>query len=94
MLNISVYAMSNHLSFRYFKTSPEIIQLAVMLYVRFPLSLRNVEDLLHERGVDVSYESVRYWWHRFGSQFASQIKKRRAGECSPVIGNGTWMKSL
>ena len=36
-----------------------------MLYVRFPLSLRNVEDLLHERGVDVSYESIRYWWHRF-----------------------------
>ena len=50
-----------------------------MLYVRFPLSLRNVEDLLHEQGVDVSYESVRYWWHRFGSQFANQIKKRRAG---------------
>ena len=50
-----------------------------MLYVRFPLSLRNVEDLLHERGVDVSYESVRYWWHRFGAQFASQIKKRRVG---------------
>ena len=50
-----------------------------MLYVRFPLSLRNVEDLLHERGVDVSYESVWNWWHRFGSQFASQIKKRRAG---------------
>ena len=39
------------LSFCYFKTSPKIIQLAVMLYVRFPLSLRNVEDLLHERGV-------------------------------------------
>ena len=36
--------------FRYFKTSPEIIRLAVMLYIRFPLSLRNVEDLLHERG--------------------------------------------
>ena len=79
MLNISVWAMSNPLSFRYFKTSPEIIQLAVMLYVRFPLSLRNVEDLLHERGVDVSYESVRYWWHGFGAQLASQIKKRRAG---------------
>ena len=71
--------MPNPLSFRYFKTSAEIIQLAVMLYVRFPLSLRNVEDLLHERGVDLSHESVRYWWHRFGSQFASQIKKRRAG---------------
>ena len=49
--------MTEHISFRYFKTSPEIIQLAVMLYVRFLLSLRNVEDLLHERGVDVSYES-------------------------------------
>ena len=70
--------MPNKLLFCYFKTSPEIIQLAVMLYVRFPLSLRNVEDLLHERGVDVSYESVRYWWHRFGSQFESKIKKRRA----------------
>ena len=58
--------MPNPVSFRYFKISPEIIQLAVMLYVRFPLSLRNAEDLLHERGVDVSYEPVRYWWHRFG----------------------------
>ena len=51
--------MHNAVSFRYFKTSPEIIHLAVMLYVSFPLSLRNVEDLLHERGVDVSYETVR-----------------------------------
>jgi len=72
---LSCSAMSNPVSFRYFKTSPEIIQLAVMLYVRFPLSLRNVEDLLHERGEDISYESVRHWWHRFGSQFARQIKK-------------------
>ena len=62
--------MTKHSPFRYFKTSPEVIRLAVMMYVRFPLSLRNVEDLLHERGVDVSYEPVRYWWHRFGSQFA------------------------
>ena len=76
---LSHFAMLNPVSFRYFKTSPEIIQLAVMLYVRFPLSLRNVEDLVDEPGVDVSYESVRYWWHRFGSQFASQIKKRREG---------------
>jgi putative transposase len=43
---------------RYFKTSPEIIRLAVMHYVRFPLSLRNVEDLLHERCVDVSHEAA------------------------------------
>ena len=44
--------MIKHSPFRYFKTSPEIIRLAVILYVRFPLSLRNVEDLLHERGID------------------------------------------
>ena len=62
--------MQNPVSFRHFKTSPEIIQLAVMLYVSFRLSLRNVEDLLHERGVDVSYESVQYWWHRFGRKFS------------------------
>lgn len=47
------------------------------MYVRFPLSLRNVENLLHERGIDVSHESVRYWWHRFGPLFASEIRKRR-----------------
>ena len=63
--------MPKLVSFRYFKTSPEIIQLAVMLYVRFPLSLRNLEDLLHESGVDVSYETIRYWWNRVGAQFAS-----------------------
>jgi putative transposase len=67
--------MPKPVSFHYFKTSPEIIQLAVMLYLRFALSLRDVEDLLYERVVDVSYEAVRYWWHRFGSQFARQIKK-------------------
>ena len=63
--------------FKWFKTSPEIIRLAVMLYVRFPLSLRNVEDLLHERGVEISHETVRFWWHRFGPLFASEIRKRR-----------------
>jgi len=64
--------------FRYFKTSPEIIHLAVMLYVRFPLSLRNVEDLLHERGVETSHETVRFWWNRFGPMFAAEIRKKRA----------------
>lgn len=63
--------------FRHFKTSPDIIRLAVILYVRFPLSLRNVEGLLHERGIDVSHEAVRFWWHRFGPMFASEIRKRR-----------------
>ncbi len=64
--------------FRYFKTSPEIIRLAVMMYVRFPLSLRQVEDLLHERGIDISYEAVRFWWNRFGPIFASEIRKKRS----------------
>ncbi|KDA04219.1 ISHne6, transposase [Hyphomonas oceanitis SCH89] len=53
--------------FRYFKTSPEIIQLGVMMYVRFPLSLRNFEDLLHDRCIDVCHESVRLWVDRFGT---------------------------
>lgn len=63
--------------FRYFKTSRGIIRLAVMLYVQFPLLLRNIEELLHERSIDVSHEAVRYWWHRFGPMFASDIRKRR-----------------
>ena len=52
--------------FRYFNTSPAVIRLAVMMYIRFPLSLRNVEDLLHERGIDVTYETVPFWWTRLG----------------------------
>ncbi|WP_367648709.1 hypothetical protein [Ruegeria arenilitoris] len=64
-------------SFKYFETSREIIRLAVMLYIWFPLSLRNVEDLLHERGIDVSHETVRYWWNRFGPVFASEIRRKR-----------------
>ncbi len=67
--------MSN--PFRYFKTSPEIIRLVVMLYVRFPLSLRNVEDLLHERGIEVSHETIRVWWNRFGPMFAAEIRRKR-----------------
>ena len=46
--------MPQHSPFRCFETSPEIIRLAVMLYVRFQLSLRNVEDLLQERGIEIS----------------------------------------
>ena len=63
--------------FRYFKTSPEIIRLAVMMYVRFPLSLRDVENLLHERGIEVSHETIRFWWNRFGPIFAAEIRKKR-----------------
>ena len=52
--------MTQRSPFRYFKTSPDIIRLAVMLYVRFPLTLRNVEAVLHERGIDISHETVRF----------------------------------
>ena len=69
--------MKKHSPFRYFKTSPEIIRLAVMLYIRFPLSLRNVEDLLHERGIEISHETVRFWWNRFGPMLAAEIRRRR-----------------
>ena len=65
-------------SFRYFKTSPEVIQLSVMMYVRFPLSLRNVEDLLRERGIDICHETVPHWVDRFGTYFAHKIRKRRS----------------
>ena len=64
--------------FRYFKTSPEIIRLAVMIYIRFPLSLRQVEDLLHERGIDICHETVRAWWNRFGPLFAADIDTKRS----------------
>ncbi len=63
--------------FKYFRTSREIIRLAVMMYIHFAPSLRNVENLLHERGVDISHETVRFWAHRFGPLFAAEIRNRR-----------------
>jgi putative transposase len=63
--------------FRWFDSSPEVIRLVVMMYVRYPLSLRNVEDLLFERGIDICHETVRLWWTRFGPMFAGEIRRRR-----------------
>ena len=63
--------------FRYFDSSPEVIRLVVMMYVRYPLSLRNVEDLLSERGIDICHETVRLWWNRFGPMFAAEIRRKR-----------------
>lgn len=73
--------------FRYFNSSPEIIRLAVLMYVRFPLSLRNVEDLLFERGVDICHETVRMWWNRFGPMFAADIRRQRV---SRMKGSRHW----
>ena len=64
--------------FRYFNSSPEVIRLVVMMYVKYPLSLRNVEDLLFERGIDVCHETVRLWWNRFGPMFVAEIKRKRS----------------
>src|SRR5664279_1688565 len=63
--------------FRYFDSSPEVIRLVVMMYVRYPLSLRNVEDLLFERGIDSCHETVRHWWNRFGPMFAAEVRRKR-----------------
>ena len=63
--------------FRYFNSSPEVIRLVVMMYVKYPLSLRNVEDLLFERGIDICHETVRMWWNRFGPLFAGDIRRQR-----------------
>ena len=66
-----------HNPFRYFNSSPEVIRLAVMMYIRYPLSLRQIEDLLFERGIEICHETVRFWWNRFGPMFAAEIRKRR-----------------
>lgn len=73
---------------RYFKHPDAVIRLAVWLYVRYPLSLRQVEEQLSERGFDVNYETIRRWWNRFGPELAAEIRSRRrsAGEVS----NWSW----
>ncbi len=58
---------------------PEIIQHAVWLYYRFNLSSRDIEDLLAERGIAVSYESIRLWCIKFGTKFARRLKHRHRG---------------
>ena len=66
-----------HDPFRWFDSSPEVIRLVVMMYVKYPLSLRNVEDLLYESGIDICHETVRQWWNRFGPMFAAEIRRKR-----------------
>ncbi len=54
----------------------------MMMYIRYPLSLRQVEDILFERGIDICHKTVRYWWNRFGPMFAREIRKRRVHHLS------------
>jgi len=72
------------ISYRGYRFPPEIIHQAIWLYLRFTLSLRDVEDLLAERGVAVSYETVRRWVNHFGPMIAADLRKRR------LKPHGTW----
>jgi putative transposase len=63
--------------------------LVAMMYVRFPLSLRNVEDLLFELGIDICHETVRLWWNRFGPLFAADIRRQRV-VCMRGIRHWRW----
>ncbi len=66
------------INFKYYKHNPSIIQLAVLLYIRYPLSLRQIEDMLFERGITITHETIRLWWNKFGPAFAKLIRKKRA----------------
>jgi transposase-like protein len=65
------------ISYRRHRFPPSIIQHAIWLYLRFTLSYRDVEDLLVERGLDISYETVRRWVLKFGSLIARKLRQRR-----------------
>jgi putative transposase len=65
------------ISYKGYRFPPEIIQQAIWLYLRFTLSFRDVEDLLAERGIMVSYETVRRWVNHFGPKIAADSRKRR-----------------
>ena len=69
--------MSQPPSYRGYRFPPEIISRAVWLYHRFGLSFRDVEDLLAERGVSVTYESIRQWCLTFGLDYARRLRRRR-----------------
>lgn len=65
------------ISYARYRFPPAIIQHAVWLYLRFTLSYRDIEDLLAERGLDISYETVRRWVAKFGPLFARELRRRR-----------------
>ena len=65
------------ISFKRHRFPPDIIRLGIWLYYRFTLSFRDVEELLAERGIDASYETVRCWANKFGPAIAANIRRRR-----------------
>ena len=79
------------ISYSGYRFPPAIIQQAIWLYLRFTLSLRDVEDLLAERGIAVSYESIRRWINHFGPAIAADLRKRRP--CRHCVGSSRTMTS-
>lgn len=69
--------MTSKLSFKRHRFPPDVIRHAVWLYFRLTLSLRDVEEMLAERGIDVSYETIRCWTAKFGPQIAASLKAKR-----------------
>ena len=69
--------MMNKIICRGYRFPPEIIQRAIWLYYRFTLSLRDVEELLAERGIEVTYETIRQWGIQFGPAIARDLRSRR-----------------
>jgi len=65
--------------YKHYRFPPSIIQHAVWLYYRFNLSTRDVEDLLAERNISVSYEAMRLWFNKFGPEFTKRLRRRHAG---------------
>ena len=65
--------------YKRYRFPAEIIQYAVWLYYRFNLSYRDIEDLLAERGINVSYEAIRLWCNRFGPKYATRFNRKPRG---------------
>ena len=65
--------------YKHYRFPPEIIQYAVWLYYRFNLSHRDIEDLLAERGINVTYEAIRLWCNKFGPKYATRLKRNHQG---------------
>src|SRR5215475_2985737 len=82
------------LCYRRHRFPPEIIQHAIWLYLRFTLSYRDVEELLAERGLDISHETVRRWVLKFGPAIARQLRRRRRGQAIAGIWPRWWCASL
>ena len=69
--------MTKPLSFKRYRFPPDVIRNAIWLYFRFTLSLRDVEEMLAQRRIEVSYETIRYWVNHFGPLIAANIRRRR-----------------